>query len=250
MSGALAAEDRIDWLSARLLTDGTVAISEAAEQLAVSEMTIRRDLTELEDRGLARRVRGGARAVGPEPFATRATSYPRAKARIAAKAAPLVPAAGVVAFDASSTVMRLAGALTDARDLTVFTNGPDTFTVLQGRPGITPLLSGGWLDTRTGSLTGAVAVRSAQQLHVQRFFASCAALNPGSGACETSLDEAEVKRTIATNADEVVLVVDSSKLSHSAMAVALEWHRVDVLITELDPDDARLDPYRGMVELH
>ena len=59
-----------------------------------------------------------------------------------------------MAFDASSTVMRAATALAGARDLAVLTNGPDTFQALQERPGLTPILTGGQLDTRTGSLVG------------------------------------------------------------------------------------------------
>src|SRR4051812_38852982 len=99
--GTIAAEDRLVWLQERLAAEGTVAIAAAAAALDVSEMTIRRDLPELEDQGLARRVRGGARAVGPESFTHRRQTATKAKARIAAKLAPLVPASGVVAFDAS-----------------------------------------------------------------------------------------------------------------------------------------------------
>src|SRR6187431_3475092 len=104
----LATEERLERLMLMLATEGSVVIATSALDLDVSEMTIRRDLVELEERGVARRVRGGARAVGPVPFAQRRDTAVRAKARIAAKLAELVPADGVVAFDASSTVMRLA----------------------------------------------------------------------------------------------------------------------------------------------
>jgi DeoR family fructose operon transcriptional repressor len=239
------AEDRQAWLEDRLGADGAVTIAAAAEALAVSEMTIRRDLAELEERGAARRVRGGARAVGPQSFATRTQVAARAKARIAAKLADLVPAEGAVAFDASSTVLRLANGLT-ARDLTVLTNGPDTFAALQGRPGVGALLTGGRLDPLTGSLVGPLACRAAQQLAVDTFVASAAALTPD-GAYEATLDEAEVKRAIA--ADRVVLAVDATKLDRRAAALGLEWDRVDVLVTELDPTDARLTPFRALADL-
>ena len=131
--GTGAAEDRLVWLSEQLDADGSVTIDAAARELGVSEMTIRRDLAALEARGTARRVRGGARAVGPQPFAERRDRAARAKAAIAAKLVEHVPAAGAVAFDASSTITRaLAGALDGAWDLTVLTNGPDTFAALQG----------------------------------------------------------------------------------------------------------------------
>jgi DeoR/GlpR family transcriptional regulator of sugar metabolism len=46
-----------------------------------------------------------------------------------------------------------------------------------------------------------------------------------------------------------VLAVDATKLGRRAVALGLEWEQVDVLVTELDPADARLDPYRDLVDL-
>lgn len=249
LSGTLAAEDRLRWLDERLVADGVVTLAAAAEALNVSEMTIRRDLDELEDRGTARRVRGGARAIGPQPFAERRQVAARAKARIAAKLVELVPPVGAVALDASSTVMRLATSLAEVRDLTVLTNGLDTFTALRGRPGVHPLLTGGALDERTGSLVGPLACRSAGQLAVQVLFASAAAVTPQSGGLEATLEEAEVKRAVAVGADQVVLAADASKLGGRGIAVGLEWDQIDVLVTDLDPGDARLDPYRDLARL-
>lgn len=249
VQGTIASEERLRWLGSQLDTTGTITIAAAARVLDVSEMTIRRDLAELEARGAARRVRGGAKAVGPRTFAERSHHASRAKSRIAAKLAELVPASGTVAFDASSTVMRLSTRLRHARDLIVLTNGPDTFAVLQALAGVTALLSGGRLDDRTGSLVGPLACRTAAQLGVEIFFASAAAVDVRSGALEATLDEAEVKRTVAAGAAEVVLAVDASKLGGRASAIGLEWERIDVLVTELDSRDERLAPYRRLARL-
>ena len=248
LHGTLASEDRLRWLGAKLDELGAVTIAESATSLGVSEMTIRRDLVELEQRGLARRVRGGARAVGPLTFAERHTTATRAKARIASKLAGLIPESGAIAFDASSTVLRSATALR-ARDLTVLTNGLDTFNALKDVRGVEALLSGGRLDARTGSLVGPIACRAAASLTVQTFFASAAALDPQAGALEMTLEEAEVKRTIAAGAGEVVVAADSSKLGAGAVAVGIDWDNIDVLVTELDPSSERLQSYRDLVEI-
>jgi DeoR family fructose operon transcriptional repressor len=245
----LVAEARLQWLTERMRDSGAVSIADAAYELGVSEMTIRRDLAELEERGTARRVRGGAMPLGPQPFAERHRVRSRAKGQIAAKLTPLLPAEGAVAFDASSTIMRLAANLGAARDLTVLTNGPDTFNALQDQPGVVPILTGGQLEVRTGSLVGALACRSAAQLATDRFFASAAAVDSGSGALETTLEEAEVKRALAAAASEVVLAIDASKLGQRAVAVGLEWDRIDVLVTELDPRDERLAPFRALARV-
>jgi DeoR family fructose operon transcriptional repressor len=249
LHGTLASEDRLRWLGGQLDELGTVTIADAAAALGVSEMTIRRDLVELEQRGLARRVRGGARAVGPLTFAERHTTATRAKARIATKLAGLIPETGAIAFDASSTVLRAVSALQRARDLTVLTNGLDTFNALKDVPGVDALLSGGRLEERTGSLVGPIACRAAASLTVQSFFASAAAVDPGTGALEMTLEEAEVKRTIASGAGEVVLAADSSKLGAGAVAVGIAWDDSEVLVTDLDPSSERLHAYRKVVEI-
>jgi DeoR family fructose operon transcriptional repressor len=249
IQGSVASEARLQWLRNRLSADGAVTIAGAADALHVSEMTIRRDLAELEERGSARRVRGGATAAGPKPFAERHTVAARAKSRIAAKLASLVPPTGSVAFDASSTIMRLAASMDAVRDLTVLTNSPETFAALQGQPGVQPLLTGGRLDPTTGSLVGPLAYRSASQLAVEVFFASAAALDPVAGALEATLDEAEVKRSIAAGAASVVLAVDASKLDGRAVAVGLDWDAIDTLVTDLDTTDERLDPFRRLASI-
>lgn len=249
VKGSIAAEERVQWLRDRLAADGAVTLGQAASELAVSEMTIRRDLTELEERGLARRVRGGAKAVGPQTFAERHTVAARAKARIAAKLVSLLPAEGVVAFDASSTIMRLSNGLKSARALSVLTNSPETFAALQGSPGVTALLTGGQLDERTGSLVGPLACRTAEQFTVSVFFASAAAVDPRAGALESTLEEAEVKRSIAAGAERVVLAVDASKLNVRGVAIGLPWDAIDLLVTDLDPADERLRPYRDLARL-
>jgi DeoR family fructose operon transcriptional repressor len=249
LQGTLGSDTRLRWLSDRLGTDGSVTIGDAARSLGVSEMTIRRDLAELEDRGTARRVRGGARAIGPQTFAERRGTAVRAKSRIAAKLARLVPATGTVAFDASSTVMRVAADLTRVRDLTVITNGPDTFATLQGQAGVTALLTGGRLDARTGSLVGPLACDTASHLMAERLFVSAAAVDATLGPSEATIDEAAVKRAFATGAGEIVLAVASSKLDGRATAVSVDWDAVDLLVTELDPSDERLSPYRTLAQV-
>lgn len=249
VSSNLATEERLGWLRAQLDGQGSVRINDAAGTLEVSEMTIRRDLLELEAMGVARRVRGGAVAVGPVSFEDRHRSRARAKAKIAAKLRPMVPATGAIGLDASSTLLRLAGAMESARDLIVVTNGSETFAALQDKPGLTAVLTGGSLEARTGSLVGPLACRAAGSLLLNRIFLSAAALDADVGSSETTVDEAEVKRAMAGVAGEIVLAVDASKLDSRAVAPAVGWDQIAVLVTDLSPKDSRLAPYRAHVEV-
>ena len=241
--------DRLDAIKARVQSNGRVRVVELASELDVSEMTIRRDLDLLAEQGVLQRVRGGARAIGPQPFAARYGQHARAKERIAAKLVGLVGDGGAIALDASTTLQRLARVMTDLHDVTVLTNGPETFRSLQVAPGLTPLLTGGQLDRRTGSLVGPLAVRSVHDLLVRRAFLSAAGLDAVHGTTEATLEEADVKLALAGMAAEVVVAVDCTKLGQRGPARCLPIDRIDVLVTDLDPDDGRLDAYRDAVRI-
>lgn len=242
-------EERLGEMAELIAEQGTVRIDQLANDFGVSEMTIRRDLDELEALGVARRVRGGAIALGPEAWEQRHQENAAAKAKIAEKLLPLVPMSGTVAFDASTTIYRLAVAIETARDLVVVTNGWDTFHSMKGRPGLTATLTGGTEEPRTGSLVGPVAVRAAQGYLYDTFFSSAAAMDPTLGSSEAALAESEVKRAFSQTSDRIVLAVDQSKLNTRAQARVFDFEEVDLLVTDLDPSDSRLDPYRDLVEI-
>jgi DeoR family fructose operon transcriptional repressor len=246
---SIEAMDRLEQIAARVRSAGRVKVTELAVDLAVSEMTIRRDLDALADQGLVQRIRGGAVAIGPQPFAERFSRHARAKDRVAAKLLELVGDGGAIGIDASSTLQRLAGQLGRVRELTVVTNGQDTFAALQDAPGVTALLTGGQRDPRTGSLVGPMATRAAREVLLRRLFVSAASLHSQHGTSEATLEEAEVKLAFADVSAEIIVAADSSKLGQRAPARGLPPERVDLLVTELDPSDPTLDPYRDRWEI-
>lgn len=244
----LLGEERRARLLEILARDGALRLDPVAEELGVSAMTVRRDLDDLEAEGLARRVRGGAVApVLPRPFGDRMSTRSSAKTAIARKALDLVPATGAVAFDASTTSGMLLGEIT-ARDLVVATNSIQNAATARRRPGVRSILVGGELEERTDSFVGAVACRAAASLGYARFFTSASALS-AAGTSEVSLEEVQVKEVFAARAESTILLVDSSKLDRTALAHGLDWARIDLLVTDLDPRDARLDPYRDLADL-
>ena len=242
-------EERIGEMRDRIAEQGAVRIDELAQSFGVSEMTVRRDLDELEALGFARRVRGGAIALGPEPWEQRHQHNAKAKAKIAEKLLTLIPASGTVAFDASTTMFRLAASIETARDLIVVTNGWDTFHSMKGTPGVSASLTGGSEEPRTGSLVGPMAVRTAQSFLYDTFFGSAAALDPELGSSEAALAESEVKRAFSQTSNRIVLAVDHGKLGTRAQARVFDFEQIDLLVTDLEPSDPLLDPYRDLTEI-
>ena len=245
----LAAEDRREALRVELHQRGSIELDDAALLLGVHVMTVRRDLDYLEAQGQARRVRGGAVAVIPEDFQLRLSHESASKRLIANKLIPLVPRNLAVCMDASTTIHELARLVGSAEHLSVITNGLATFQILQHRRGISVYLTGGESEETNLSLVGPMAVRAIEGFNVARSFLSSTALDAGTGTSEPSVREAEVKVSMASTADHVVLAIDSTKLGKRSLARGLPFSSIDLLATELDPRDERLDAYRDVVEL-
>lgn len=249
-TGSAESEERRKLLLTSLEHENVIRLTDAAEALGVSAMTIRRDLADLEGEGLLRRVRGGAISViGPRPFTERRSVHSRAKEMIAEKALGLAPRFGSIAMDASTTVGTLAGKLGPRSGLIVATNSYPTYATLKGTVGVTPILIGGETEELTDTFVGPLAVQAAESLRYLRFFASASAIDSTYGTTEVSLAEAQMKLAFARMSKEIVLCIDSSKLQQQSTAACLEFHRVAVLITELAPSDSRLDGFRDQVEL-
>jgi len=246
MVESLAGQERREWLLDQLRASKTISLGDAAAALGVSEMTVRRDLRQIEAEGSARRVRGGAVFSGPVSFHGRERSNVEQKQQVARKLLPLVPDAGVIALDSSTTMHRLALELTSRDGLTVVTNGMLTFQALQDRPGVTAILTGGAADRRSDSLVGPVATAFLGEMRFAAFFASAAAIDEH--ACyEDTLEEAEIKRAFARSSARIVVGAHAAKLDGHAAAASVRLAQVDVLATELDPASAELSAYRGLV---
>jgi DeoR/GlpR family transcriptional regulator of sugar metabolism len=243
---SLAMEERVEWLRAELRSTGSVSLGDAAEALGVSEMTVRRDLRQLEDEGLARRVRGGARLAEPVSFQHRDSARGAEKRLIAEKLLPLVPAQGLIVLDSSTTMYRLAALIPSAVSLTAVTNNIQTFQVLQGRPGVTAELTGGRFDERSDSLVGPLAAATIEQLTPDVFFASTGGI-VGASCFESTVEEAAVKKTCARVSRRTIIGADSAKLGARDRAASVALEDVAALCTELEPENPQLAAYRKQV---
>lgn len=201
----------------------------SAEQLGVSQMTIRRDLVELERLGLVRVVRGGAKPATARPFSTRNALFDTQKWEVAKKIAPLVPKSGIIAIDSSSTMARLCRILNDAKDLTVVTNSLISFQTLQGRRGIVPLLTGGVFDPRSDSLVGWNCESFISAFAFDMYFASTASFIPQRGGFESTMEEAAVKTAFIRASSKVVLGVSAEKLHERAPFASFTNTNIDIL---------------------
>ena len=219
-----------------------VKTSELKARLGASEMTIRRDLQELESRNLLRRVHGGAVPVGEiideHLFVVQSRVEVARKRPIAQLAAEIVCDGMSVAVDGSSTALEFARLLGNFKGITLVTNN---LTVLwEFRGAAVNLISlGGSVAIDGNSLDGAFAVENARQLHVDAFFFSCAGFG-AEGVTNASPVASEVRRTLLSNAKQNILLADSTKYGKKGFITLFDWSDVDILITDSGlTEDAR-----------
>lgn len=241
-------ERRREAMAARLHEAGSLLIKDSAAEWGVHAMTIRRDFDHFVAQGIARRVRGGIISHRGDDFTQRRHRNAAAKDEIARKLLPFVEPGSLIALDASSTVAAFAEHLTDLHDTTIVTNGVPTFLMLRDREGAHVFLTGGEQEVQNDALVGPLAENALSHFVIGTAFISTMSLAPEHGASENTLAQVSFKRSLATAAKRLVLAIDSSKLDTQDRFRSIDLAEVDALVTELDPADARLDPYREAVQ--
>lgn len=218
---------------------GVVRAAELGELFGVTQATIRRDLDALEERSLIRRVHGGAVGIhgrGYElPFPLRSSRNQAAKQRIAQAAARLIENGESVSLDVGTTALELARQLVSWRDLTVVTHNLRAAVELAAQPSHRVVLSGGLLRGDELSLVGSLAGRTYGEFFVDKLFIGAAGISAQEGVTEFNIDDAEVKRGMLTQARERILLVDSAKFGHVALARICALSGIHRLVTDRPP---------------
>jgi DeoR/GlpR family transcriptional regulator of sugar metabolism len=228
----------------RVRESGAVRVAELARDLAVSDMTVRRDLDILHEHGLLEKVHGGATALSGlasfEPGFTAKSALQRSeKAAIAAAAAARVEPGMAIGISAGTTTYALAAHVADVPGVTIVTNSIRVAEVLHrsGRRDQTVILTGG---TRTPSeaLVGPFAVSQLRSVHLDQVFMGVHGMDAKAGFTCPNLLEAETDRALIDAGRRLVVLADHTKWGVIGIASIGRLEQADVLISdpELEPD--------------
>jgi DeoR/GlpR family transcriptional regulator of sugar metabolism len=217
---------------------GGVRVTELAQLLGVSDMTVRRDLETLAKQGLIAKVHGGATTVElgstDEPgFEAKSVREPAEKEAIAARAAALIQPGTAVALTAGTTTWTLARYLRDIPHLTVVTNSVNIAEVLykHDRSDLTIVLTGG-VRTPSDALVGGVAVSTIRSLHFDLVMMGVHGIDARAGLTTPNLTEAETNRAFAEAARRLVVVADHTKWGVIGLSQIAPIDSVDTLVTD------------------
>ncbi len=249
----LLARQRQERILSWVAEHGAIRVAEIVQTLGVSEMTARRDITELVDRGLVDRVHGGAVALDPvtvEPtFESKSIRLVSEKARIAAAAVKRVRPGDAVALTGGTTTLEVARALVEHPDfssLTIVTNSLPAAQLLQEavsgaraekRAHPTIMLSGGE-RTPSDALVGLLAVEAFQRLRLDWVFAGAHGYDAELGLMTPNLQEAATNTAMIAAARSVVAVLDHTKWSVPGLRSFCPPERIMAVITDAEPEPA------------
>ncbi len=234
----MLAQQRQSRIAERVHRTGAVRVAELVDEFGVSDMTIRRDLETLAERGLVAKVHGGATAVDfgstSEPgFAVKQVRQEAEKAAIAEAATGLVGPGQAIALSAGTTTWTLAHRLTDVPDLTVVTNSVPVADVFykSGRPDQTVILTGG-VRTPSDALVGPFAVASLERVNVDTVFLGVHGMSARAGFTTPNLLEAETVATLAEKGRRLVVLADHTKFDVVGIATVAALSDADVIVTD------------------
>lgn len=250
----LAARQRREVIAEVLDAEGRVSVSDLALRFGVTDVSIRRDLTILEEEGFLRRVHGGAVAAtrehGRNAYALRAKAAREEKKRIGAAAAALASDGDVVAFDSGSTVAQVAAhisrPLRRSNALTVVTNSlPVVDEVGRWESPHLVCLGGLYLPDHQ-AFVGPQTVADMRDLSADIVFLGCDGLTVETGLTTPHVLVAEVGAVIARRGRRVVVVADSSKVGRHGFTPIVPLAEIHVLVTDSAADPEQLARIREL----
>ncbi|MGH7130149.1 MAG: DeoR/GlpR family DNA-binding transcription regulator, partial [Planctomycetaceae bacterium] len=209
---------------------GFVSLADLLGLIGASESTLRRDLEFLDGIGQVRRTRGGAAYVGESltAFDDRTGQATREKRRIAEVAAGLIEAGEAILFDGGTTTLEVARQLS-GKPVQVVTNSLPIVNLLVNQSNVDLTMIGGYLYPKTGVALGPLAVEALANVHVRRLIMSVGGITER-GLFNSNALLVETERAMMAAAEEVVVVSDSSKLGHSALAHLCPLAEIDRLV--------------------
>ena len=234
---------RLYEIQAHLERDGSVTVSELAQELRKTPITIRRDLQFLESEGVLRRTHGGAVAcvapTGEMPrYDLRERVHPKEKSSIARKAAEFITDGDSLIINAGTTTHEFAIHLRRFNDLQVVTNGLTLGPELAHSPNSQVLMIGGETDFTKLGTVGPVAEEMMEQIHVTKAFLGVAGVSIEHGLLMYSPAQARINAAFVRSADHVTVLVDSSKFASNFIYRVAPLDDVDRIITDsnIQPD--------------
>lgn len=231
------AEERRSKILEILQKEKRVTVDCLSSGFGVSEVTVRRDLKELEKAGLLSRTHGGAVLIDHRKFEPsvmeKVEQFSHEKEIIGRLAAQLISDGETILIDAGTTTIQIIKELKDKKDLTIVTNGFNVVTeVLKYGYPFEVVVIGGMVKKRTLAMIGPLAEAALSKIRVDKVFLGANGVTLEDGVTTPDLVEANVKRKMLEIGQRKILLADHSKFNRVFFSKIADIEEIDLLITD------------------
>jgi DeoR family fructose operon transcriptional repressor len=227
---------------------GVVHTREVMQQCSVSELTIRRDLIELESGGMLIRTHGGAVKSKTVDtlfnYGMKISRNRQNKEAICRLAAGYIEEGDIIFIDCGTTLSLFAKYMTKIKKLTVITTSLPVISELVRFPNVRLSLIGGEIDTERQAAYGSVAEETVGMYHAGKAFIGADGISLKKGLSSYDEKEGAITRMMMENSDEVFLLCDSSKIEKNSFVRFASIDKINHLITDRQISPEHLKMYR------
>lgn len=238
--------ERHKYIMTKLIEEQKVITADLALALDLSEDTIRRDLNELDSIRLLEKVHGGAILItekSDDVFNIHISSEEEKK-KIVTKALSLLHDGQVVIMSGGSTNLVFAKLIPSDLKVTIYTYSLPIAMQLSQHPNIDLIFIGGKMQKKAMVTIGMDVIQVLSKIKADICFIGASSINVKQGLTEIGYEVSVVKKAMIESSDRVVSMFSSNKLNTKTPYVVCELSQLDTIVTDLDPEDFRLEEYR------
>lgn len=214
---------------------GEISVKEISNSFNVSQETIRRDLTSMENEGLILKTHGGAvlnlESVRDISVDVRKEIFLTEKRIIAKNAVSFIENGDIIMLDSSTTCLEIAKKLKKFENLTVITNSLIIASEISRCTNIKLILIGGVIFHEYQCFFGSTTEKALQELFANKAFISCSSLDLENGITDSNENECALRKIMIKNSKKVFLCADHTKINKVAMCKITNFSDIDYLIT-------------------
>jgi DeoR/GlpR family transcriptional regulator of sugar metabolism len=238
--------ERHKYIMTKLIEEQKVVTTDLALALDLSEDTIRRDLNELDSKKLLEKVYGGAIQVTGKSvdIFNIDINEEDEKKQIVTKALSLLHDGQVIIMSGGSTNLVFAKLLPSDLKVTIYTYSLPIAMQLSQHPNIDLIFIGGKMQKNAMVTIGMDVIQVLSKIKADICFIGASSINLKQGLTEIGYEVSIVKKAMIESSDRVVSMFSANKLNTKMPHVVCELSQLDTIVTNLDPDDLRLEEYK------
>ena len=227
---------RYKLILAELEKAGHIKVTDLSERLGVSTVTIRKDLTKLENRKMLFRSHGSvsliSSLISDRHIDEKEKIMVDEKLRIAEAANRLLERNDRIIIASGTTVLAFANKITFAEPLTVITSSAKVAISLNYRQHIEVILLGGLMRKSSASVIGPEAENFLNDLSCNKLFIGIDGLDLDFGLTTSNIGEAHLNQVMMQAAQKIIVLADSSKFGKRGFGKICNLHQVHQIITD------------------